>query len=162
MKLRRPRPASVALGASVGAQPHALTSPTNQTSLLVPSESRVGAPIPRTPPASPFELDAQVAAFRHEVHFSSATPVSQWIRLADRLKRQADQHHNAGDLERQYLWYVRRSLFSLAKCAKILDELLPNEHSGWSKLDDERRAHVAQVRMARLRRPRRPFAAWFS
>lgn len=117
-------------------------------SLLVPSETRLGLPTPRPPPPALSELDAQVAAFRHEVHFSSATPVSQWIRLADRLKRQADQHHNAGDLEHQYLWYVQRSLFSLAKCAKILDELLPHEHSGWAKIDDEHRAHVSEVRLS--------------
>ncbi|WFD20766.1 ubiquitinyl hydrolase 1 [Malassezia caprae] len=106
-------------------------------SLLVPTETRIGPPKLRPPPPPLSELDAQVAAFRHQAHFSNATPVSQWIRLADRLKRQADQHHNAGDLEHQYL--------CLAKCAKILDELLPREHRGWARLDDEHRAHVAET-----------------
>ena len=78
------------------------------------------------------ELDAQVAELRHELRFSSAVPISHWIRCADTLKRQADQHHNASDLDMQYL--------CLAKCDMLLSELMPREHAGWHKLDRETRA----------------------
>lgn len=87
-------------------QPHALTSPTNQTSLLVPCDIRFTSPTPRARPAPLPDLDAQVAGLRREVRCNSTTPVSKWIRLADKFKRQADQYHNTGDLEQQYLWYV--------------------------------------------------------
>lgn len=107
-----------------------LTSPMNQTEVLGRTHARV-PPAPRQP-APLEELEAQVAELRHELRFSSAVPISHWIRCADALKRQADQHHNASDLEMQYL--------CLAKCDVLLSQLMPREHTGWYKLDRETRA----------------------
>lgn len=108
-----------------------LTSPMNQTGVLGRRTHARASPAP-SQPASLAELDAQVAELRHELRFSSAVPISHWIRCADTLKRQADQHHNASDLDMQYL--------CLAKCDMLLSELMPREHAGWHKLDRETRA----------------------
>ncbi|KAI3623521.1 hypothetical protein CBS14141_003782 [Malassezia furfur] len=140
-----------------GTQVHKLTVPTNlvpfggterttyAAGAAAPTTSAATgavAPTPPTPrlPASPDELDAQVATLRDELRFTSAMPIRHWIRTADLLKRQADQHHVDGDLEAQYV--------CLAKCARILTDLLPNEHTAYARLDDE-----ARDRMRRVRRP---------
>ncbi|WFD49689.1 hypothetical protein GLX27_004374 [Malassezia furfur] len=131
-----------------GTQVHKLTVPTNlvpfggterttyAAGAAAPTTSAATgavAPTPPTPrlPASPDELDAQVATLRDELRFTSAMPIRHWIRTADLLKRQADQHHVDGDLEAQYV--------CLAKCARILTDLLPNEHTAYARLDDEAR-----------------------
>lgn len=122
MKLRRFRAqeASAVPCSAPGTLPEQrmLTSPMNQVSLLAQTDLQQ----PQTQPGAGFfsrtnrrpaslqELDEQVADLRQELRFSSSVPISHWIRCADVLKRRADQHHHASDLEGQYLWYVGRML----------------------------------------------------
>ncbi|WFD31910.1 ubiquitinyl hydrolase 1 [Malassezia sp. CBS 17886] len=114
---------------------HVLTSPTNQVSFLGGAGLRAAPAAPTAPvPATPAELDARARTFRDEIRFSAHIPVAHWMRIADTLKRQADQHHSADDLERQYL--------CLLKCAILLTELLPQEHPGFARLDAAVRERV--------------------
>lgn len=102
MKFRRPH-----FGVGDKAKAHSLTGPTNLVSIVghVPAPAEAPA-LPVQPTPSLTELDGQVDAMLAEMRFSSAVPINAWIRRADTLKRQADQHHIAGDLARQYVWYV--------------------------------------------------------
>ncbi|WFC97093.1 hypothetical protein MBRA1_003759 [Malassezia brasiliensis] len=120
-----------------GTQAHKLTVPTNVvpfggTEHATYVAGKAGAGTAAAPggarrlPASPDELEARVATLRDELRFTSAMPIRHWIRTADLLKRQADQHHVDGDLEAQYV------------C--ILTDLLPHEHAAYARLDDESRA----------------------
>ncbi|PKI83566.1 hypothetical protein MVES_002665 [Malassezia vespertilionis] len=116
------------------AQSLSLTSPTNQTSLL---DAVHAAPHPELREqvfVHPDTLDKQVDRLRDEIRFASAVPIRHWIRQADVLKREADQHHTAGDLALQYV--------CLAKCSRILSQLIPQEHAGYAHMDPELRLRM--------------------
>lgn len=95
-------------------QSHPLTSPMNQAPLRANT-----APATRARPQAHVRaasLDQQLAGLREELRFTSAVPIGQWVRQADVFKRQADQHHTAGDLEGQYMGYVRATHQSCQVC----------------------------------------------
>lgn len=131
MRLRRPRS-----DAAAATRSSALTMPSNQVAFVTNSRA-AQAPAgttPRAMPAPPEELSVPLDQLRAELRFTSALPVSHWIRCADRLKRQADQEHMAGDVEAQYV--------ALFQCWRLLATLLPQEHTSWAHLDDHTRAGV--------------------
>ena len=164
MRLRRPRS-----DAAAATRSSALTMPSNQVAFVTNSRA-AQAPAgttPRAMPAPPEELSVPLDQLRAELRFTSALPVSHWIRCADRLKRQADQEHMAGDVEAQYV--------ALFQCWRLLATLLPQEHTSWAHLDDHTRAGVERnaraiaslleltrdtLRDARGETPHEPAARW--
>lgn len=166
----RPQKAVPALSADAAVTVHAganeLTSPTNLMSPLAvlggastPSRS-VRAPTRKAAGTRPqHALDAAVDRECAQMRLTSAMPVRHWIREADVLKRQADQHHIAQDLEQQYIWCADgcsdadlqpsdvltvRTAAAVMSNRRILNEFLPHHHATFTSFDDEVRPRTAQ------------------
>ena len=147
MRPRRVRDVELAVDVSRSVTTaNVLTSPNNQTTFLDDvGKHPAPALMPRRGIASQRELDAAVERGIREMNFCSAMPLRSWISRANMLKRMADQHHTAGDLEQQYIWYVPL-LTSLAQCAALLTQLIPRGHAAYNTVDTETRERIDRVR----------------